>query len=142
MSLVAAFTVIALCGVVFACAIIVRQTGDPVNRFGMLAGGVMLVVHVFATALDPPVGEHGLYHHPAELVLALTALAVLIALGMRIKRYRRAGQILDPVTDASTQLPGLLHSLPVQAAFITPDLHFGFVNEAYCTALDLSHIQL
>lgn len=135
MSLVAAFTVIALCGVVFACAIIVRQTGDPVNRFGMFAGGIMILLHVFATSLDPPTGENGLYHHPAELVLALTALGVLIALTLRIRRYRRLGQIIDPMADASYQLPGLLNSLPVQAAFLTPDLRYGFVNDAYCTAL-------
>ena len=134
MSLVAAFALIALCGVVISCAVIVRQTGDPVNRYGIFAGAAVLLLQAIIIASDWSSGSGQLYEHPAELVLAITLVAVLAALAMRIYRYRRLGQIIDPVADSNNQLPNLLNSLPVQAAFLTPDLRYSFVNDAYCEA--------
>jgi len=136
MSLVATFTLIALCGVVILCAVIVRQTGDPVNRYGIYAGAAVFLIQAAVVTQYRPAANGGFYSHPAELTLAITLIAVLAALTLRILRYRRLGQLIDPVADANMQLPGLLNSLPVQAAFITPDLRYGFVNDAYCAAAD------
>ncbi len=138
MSLLASFALIALCGVVFLCAVIVRQTGDPVNRYGIFAGAAVLLLQAAVITLGLPPDGGWIYAHPAELVLVITLAAVLAALSLRILRYRWIGQIIDPVADANNQLPGLLNSLPVQAAFVTPDLRYGFVNDAYCAAAGLS----
>ena len=138
MSLLASFALIALCGVVFLCAVIVRQTGDPVNRYGIFAGVAVLLLQAAVITLGLPPDGGWIYAHPAELVLVITLAAVLAALSLRILRYRWIGQIIDPVADANNRLPGLLNSLPVQAAFVTPDLRYGFVNDAYCAAAGLS----
>ncbi|NUH65697.1 PAS domain-containing protein [Sulfitobacter sp. S0837] len=137
MSLVAAFTLIVLCGIVILSAVLARQTGDPVNRYGIGAGVAVLLLEG-AVIAGTPSGETGwVYNHPAEIVLALALFAVLMALGLRLHRTRRMGQIIDPSPDGSNHLQGLLNSIPMEVAFVTPDWRYGFVNDAYCQAIGL-----
>ncbi|MEP2426602.1 MAG: hypothetical protein ABJH99_11330, partial [Tateyamaria sp.] len=89
MSFVAAFTMIALCGLVLTCVMIARQIGDPVNRFGVFGAVAVLLLDilvVLASAQDP---RGVFYRDPVELVLAAAAFAVLVAQVWRVARNHR-----------------------------------------------------
>ncbi|MEX3316682.1 PAS domain-containing protein [Sulfitobacter sp. PS-8MA] len=141
MTLAAAFTLIVLCGIVILSAVIVRRTGDPVSRYGIGAGATVLLLQGFVISLTP--SETGrIYEHPTEVVSALALLAVLMAVGLRLHRTRRMGQIIDPSPGGTNHLQGLLNSLPMEVAFITPERRYGFVNDAYCQAIGLSRADI
>jgi PAS domain S-box-containing protein len=142
MSLVAAFTLIALCCVVVLSAFVARRTGDFVSRYIAFAGcGLLLLQASVVVMTDSPEGS-GLYSHPTEIVLALGLIAALTVLGLRMYRYRYLGMFIAPLSDEDTQFQSLLNTLPVQAAFITPDMRYGFVNDAYCRSSGLSRTEI
>lgn len=131
MSLVAAFTLIALCGVVLSCVMIAKQTGDPVNRFSVLGAVAILLLYI-TVALVSGQEPHGiLYRDPVELVLAAASLAVVVAQSWRVLRNHRKLLGAGDSDETRRKLPDLLNDLPVQAAFLTPDMTFAFVNDAY-----------
>ena len=49
MSFIAAFTLVTLCGVVFYCVMIAKQTGDPVNRFSVFGAVAVLLLYIGVT---------------------------------------------------------------------------------------------
>ncbi|WP_411974552.1 PAS domain-containing protein [Sulfitobacter faviae] len=129
MSLVAAFTLIALCGIVLSGVMIAKQIGDAINRFAV--GGAVAVLALYVAVVSASAPRGGAYSDPIELVFAVAALAVLVAQVWRVMRNRRKLQNTANTDETRRRLPDFLDHLPVQAAFLTPDMTYAFVNEAY-----------
>ena len=87
MSLVAAFTLIALCGIVLSGVMIAKQIGDAINRFAV--GGAVAVLALYVAVVSASAPRGGAYSDPIELVFAVAALAVLVAQVWRVMRNRR-----------------------------------------------------
>ncbi|EDQ06850.1 Sensor protein FixL [Sulfitobacter indolifex] len=131
MSFIAAFTLVTLCGVVFYCVMIAKQTGDPVNRFSVFGAVAVLLLYIGVT-LALVADQRGVfYRDPIEFVLATAAFALLIAQIWRVLRTHRKMNGVSDGDAARRNLPNLLNDLPVQAAFLTPDMTYAFVNDAY-----------
>ena len=131
MSFVAAFTMIALCGLVLTCVMIARQIGDPVNRFGVFGAVAVLLLDIIVVLASAQAPRGVFYRDPVELVLAAAAFAVLVAQVWRVARNHRKQQGGGGSEETRRKLPDLLNDLPVQAAFLTPDMTYAFVNDAY-----------
>ncbi|KKL92717.1 hypothetical protein LCGC14_1881930, partial [marine sediment metagenome] len=131
MSFIAAFTLVTLCGVVFYCVMIAKQTGDPVNRFSVFGAVAVLLLYIGVTLALVADQRSIFYRDPIEFVLATAAFALLIAQIWRVLRTHRKMNGVSDGDAARRNLPNLLNDLPVQAAFLTPDMTYAFVNDAY-----------
>jgi PAS domain S-box-containing protein len=136
MSLVAAFTLIALCGIVLSGVMIAKQVGDAVNRFAVAGEIAVLSMYIAVVLASAPRG--GAYSDPVELVFAVASFAVLVAQVWRVMRNRRKLQGSANSDETRRKLPDLLNDVPVQAAFLTPDMTYAFVNDAYSASFGKS----
>ncbi|WP_394403406.1 PAS domain-containing protein [Sulfitobacter sp. 1A15299] len=112
---------------------IARQIGDAVNRFAVVGAVAVLTLYIVVVLASAPRG--GAYGDPIELVFAVAALAVLVAQVWRVMRNRRKLQNTANTDETRRRLPDFLDHLPVQAAFLTPDMTYAFVNDAYSASL-------
>tara|TARA_R110002049_G_scaffold29972_2_gene101989 strand:+ start:76683 stop:79187 length:2505 start_codon:yes stop_codon:yes gene_type:complete len=135
MSLISIFSLTVLCLYTGLAVMIYRMSGDRLFKVGAYVAFATSCMIAAALYLAYTPGEYPVFQHPAEIALVLLILGILIILVTRIREFRKFGTIVDPVTDAGNQLHSMLNSLPLQAAYITPDFRYGFANRAYCKVL-------
>lgn len=98
-------------------------------RFAVVGAIAVLVMYIAVLLASAPRG--GGYGDPIELVFAVAAVAVLVSQVWRVMRDRRKLQGSADPDETRRKLPDLLNDVPVRAAFLTPDMTYAFVNDAY-----------